>query len=435
MKHQIRSLLYKDLMVEPNERIAVLWSFMYFFCLLSGYFILRPIRDEMGIINGANKIQWLFTGTFLVMLLLIPLFGFLTRKFTIRKVLVISYWFFIINIIVFYICFVLIGKTQFLAICFFIWLSVFNLFVVSLFWSFMSDIYSSKTSKKVFGFIAAGGSFGALFGPMLSSFLVVNTSIENLLIIALLFLLMALFSVKKIIKIKGNTSKKNSNRFDKQLVLKQNFWKQIQEASKSRYIISIVVFILLYTAVSTILYFEQAHILEQTIKESNERVLYFSRVDLATNSIAITLQFLFTGRIIRKYKLAFTLAIVPLCIGLGFLIISVNTSLIVIAALIIMHRAGNFSLLKPSREILYTVCTKEEKYRIKNIIDTVIYRGGDALTGWIFMLFVSFGFGLSIIALLAIPVALLWSFTGYKLGVKQLLKEKELSLKNRYDDR
>ena len=196
----------------------------------------------------------------------------------------------------------------------------------------------------------------------------------------------------------------------------------------------IILFILLYTTISTILYFEQAHILEQTLTDSNERLMYFSRVDLITNSLAIAIQFLFTGRIIKKYKLSRALAIVPLCIGVGLLVISVNTSLLVIAVLLVLHRAGNFSLLKPSREVLYTVCTKEEKYRVKNIIDTVIYRGGDAMTGWLFMLLVSLGLGLSVIAALAIPLALLWSFTGYKLGVRQVIKEKALNLKTIHHD-
>ena len=186
----------------------------------------------MGIVNGANKMQWLFTGTFAAMLLLIPLFGYVTQKFAIKRVMVISYWFFMMNIVVFYIGFKLMGYTQILAISFFIWLSVFNLFVISLFWSFMSDVYISKTSKRVFGFIAAGGSLGALFGPFLSSFLIKSASIGNLLIVAFLFLSMALFSIKRIIRIRGDKGHIKAHGLDGHMVIKQRLWILIKDAAK-----------------------------------------------------------------------------------------------------------------------------------------------------------------------------------------------------------
>ena len=146
--------------------------------------------------------------------------------------------------------------------------------------------------------------------------------------------------------------------------------------------------------------------------------------------MAIAGQFLITNRLIKKFGLSVTLCSIPLLLAFGFLIISYNVSLLLIAVIIIIHRAGNFFLLKPSREILFTVCRKDEKYRAKNFIDTVVYRGGDAITGWFFTLCISLGFGLSAIAILAIPLALIWSFIGYKLGKKQVVKEKELILNN-----
>ena len=417
------------LMIRPNEQKLVSWSFIYFFCLLSGYFILRPLRDEMGIINGVNKMQWLFTGTFIAMLLVVPLFGFVTRKYPLKKVLSVSYLFFVSNLVLFYFFFAFSGKSSILASSFFIWLSVFNLFVVSLFWSFMADVFSSNASKRVFGIIAAGGSLGALVGPIIASFIVKNSSIKNLILIAICFLLGAIFSIKKITKLKvAKSNKRKGSQFSPTIVLKKNFWKELQKVFQSKYLLTIIGFILLYTAISTFLYFEQAHILENTIKQSDKRIVYFSNVDLITNVLAIGGQFLVTNRIIKRYGLAFALGSIPFLLAIGFVIVSYKLSLLVIAILIIIHRAGNFSILKPSREMLYTVCNKEEKYRAKNFIDTVVYRGGDALTGWIFTLFISLGFGLSIIALLAVPLVLLWSLTGYRLGKKQEIKEKQLIL-------
>ncbi len=414
-------------MIRPSERKLVFWSFIYFFCLLSGYFILRPLRDEMGIINGANKMQWLFTGTFITMLLIVPLFGYITKKYTISKMLVISYVFFILHILLFYFLFKSAGTSKLLAISFFIWLSVFNLFVVSLFWSFMVDVYSSESSKRVFGIIAAGGSTGALVGPIISSVMATSLSVENLLLVAAAFLVIALMAIKKIIVIKRNKPDfGHTQSFDPKNLFEHKFWLDLKKGLSSKYILKIILFIILYTSISTILYFEQAHSIENTIKKSSERLLYFSRIDLITNGMTITGQFLCTNRIIKKYGLSMALASIPFLVGLGFMVISFKLSLTFIAVLIIIHRVGNFSLLRPSREILFTVCSKEEKYRVKNFIDTVVYRGGDALTGWIFAMFLSLGFGLSVIAILAVPVALLWSFTGHRLGKEQMTKEKKL---------
>lgn len=435
MNVYFNTIVSKVIMVKPEEQKLVLWSFIYFFCLLSGYFILRPLRDEMGIVNGAHNMQWLFTGTFIAMLLIVPIFGFVTRTYSLKRVLLVSYAFFIINLLLFYVLFVVNGKSNILAATFFIWLSVFNLFVVSLFWSFMADVFSSKSSKRTFGIIAAGGSVGALTGPIIAQSIAVNLPIENLILIAVFFLVITLFAILKISSIKKVENPiKSLMTFNPELVLQRDFWKVLKEAFKSKYIVGIVLFIMLYTSVSTILYFQQAYVIEDTITQGKERIVYFSRVDLIINALTIFGQVLITNRLIKKYSLAIALSSIPLLLALGFLIVSYNTSLLFIAVLIIIHRTGNFSILRPSREVLYTVCTKEEKYRVKNFIDTVVYRGGDALTGWIFTLIISLGFGLSVIALLAVPLVLIWSFTGYKLGKKQLEKEQGLtSIKYNYD--
>ncbi len=417
-------IYHQILMLKPKETKLVLWSFFYFFCLLSGYFLLRPLRDEMGIINGANRMQWLFTGTFVCMLLLAPIFGYFTKKFAMRHVIMGSYLFFIINLFIFYLCFVFTGKSGLLASIFFIWLSVFNLFVVSLFWSLMADVFSSKSSKRTFGIVAAGGSLGALTGPLLSQYITMYFAMEYLILMAMAFLgftIMAIYKITELKDIKGFS--RAVHPFNTEFKLQRKYWKSLLAALKSRYILGIVLFILMYTSVSTILYFEQAHIIEDSVSESTERLLYFSRVDFATNSLTLVAQFFVTNRVIKKFGLSATLAIVPILLAIGFFVLSAKLNLICIAALIVLHRAGNFSLLKPSREILFTVCSKEEKYRVKNFIDTAVYRGGDALMGWLFTLFLTLGFGLSAIALLAIPIVIMWAFLGFKLGRKQLKKE------------
>ncbi|MGW9686442.1 NTP/NDP exchange transporter [Flagellimonas sp. 2504JD1-5] len=396
---------------------------------MCSYFILRPLRDEMGIVNGAVNMQWLFTGTFIAMLCIVPIFALLTAKISIKKVLLFSYSFFLATIFLFYVLFDLIGITKTIAISFFIWLSVFNLFVVSLFWSFMADVFSGPAAKRFFGIIAAGGSLGALTGPLIVNYLGQQASMGPLLLAAAFFLFMSLCCIFLILVLskKDNDAKITAS---KGLNTKRLF-AAIHNISKSRYLLSIVLFILLYTTISTVLYFEQAHIVERTLTERSQRLSYFSNIDFTVNTIAIIGQLLLTGNIIKKFGLARVLASIPFLMGLGLFLLGANSSLWVIAVLMVLHRAGNFMLLRPSREVLYTVTSLEEKYKAKNFIDTAVYRGGDALIGWLFAGLLAIGWGLGAIAFLAIPLSFLWSFIGHNLGKQQYKKEKTLTLNNK----
>lgn len=407
------------LLIEPSERPKVIWACFYFFVLLASYFVLRPIRDEMGILNGASNMQWLFTGTFLSMLAIVPVFGILTRKYAIAKVLRVSYLFFIVNIAVFYILFRYKLYLDLLPIVFFIWLSVFNLFAVSLFWSFMVDMFTTEQSKRLFGIIAVGGSLGAILGPLLTQSLIGLLGVENLFLLAMILLCLVLWSLFRLQGMSG-LSKDSVSPGDVKttvpLLKSESILSAIKMVWSSPYLQKLVLFMVLYTSVSTFLYFEQAHIVEDAIPDSAARVIYFSRIDLVTNIFAISGQLFLTNRLIRKFGLAITLCTVPVLIGMGFLLLSKAPVLLVIGSLMILHRAGNFILLRPGREMLYTVCNRKEKYLAKNFLDTAVYRGGDALSGWAFAGLVSLGFGLSWIALIAVPLIGLWSYTGFRLG-------------------
>ena len=414
-------ILERMLLLKQAERKSVLLSFLLFFSLLCSYFILRPIRDEMGIRNGAENMQWLFTGTFLVMLLIVPVFAQLNRRYSPFRLLLFCYAFFLVNILFFYSLFRLEIGIQVLPIVFFIWISVFNLFVVSLFWSFMADVFSSRHSKRLFGIIAAGGSLGAIAGPIISTQLSQYMDVMEMLLVASLLLLMGILCMTGLnayLKTEGhplhsrNQSQQKGTLFD-----------AVSNTFKSNYLLGIVTFVLLYTSISTFLYFEQAHLLEASGLNSEQRIAYFAKVDLAVNSLAIIGQLLFTARIIQKIGLAFTMAIVPLLVSIGLLTMGFKLSLVLIAGLLIVHRAGNFFLMRPSKEILFTVTPHEQKYQAKNFIDTTIYRGGDAVTGWLFAGLTSLGLGLSKIALVAVPLALLWSYNGYRLGQEHMKKE------------
>jgi AAA family ATP:ADP antiporter len=429
MKHTIVSK-FQELWHHPKrgEYKLVVLSSSFFFCLLCAYFILRPLRDEMGIENGAVNMQWLFTGTFLAMVCLVPIFGFLVSKNSIKNLMIYVYTFFLANLLVFYYFFETHGPSRILAIIFFIWLSVFNLFIVSLFWSFMADVFHSLAAKKFFGIIAAGGSLGALTGPAIARGLSGWASFATLLLAGCFFLGVGLCCVLWILKLSPH-----KNHFKQE---KQNFkgsasaiFEGVQQITKSSYLMGIVGFILLYTSISTILYFQQAHLVEQTLLESTERIRYFSNIDLTVNGIAIFGQFFLTARIIRRIGLSFVLASIPFVMGLGLVFLGFHPALGIVAMLMVLHRAGNFTLLRPGREILFTVTSTSEKYKAKNCIDTAVYRGGDALVGWAFSGLVALGWGLGAIAFLAIPLAFLWSFLGFKLGNQHLEKENIVPLK------
>lgn len=430
MKQYFNTSVFLPLKKLSNKELNLIaHSFLYFFCLLCCYFILRPLRDEMGIINGAINMQWLFTGTFVAMLCIAPIFSLLVSKNSIKRVLLFSYSFFIGNILLFYLLFEGFGISRVVAISFFIWLSVFNLFVVSLFWSFMADVFSSKSSKRFFGIIASGGSLGALTGPVIANHLSSKFPISILLLVAAFFLIAALLCILGILKL--SDKKQHFNKvIQTNTVNVKRLFEGVQNIMKSPYLLGIVAFVLLYTSISTVLYFEQAHIVEEVLTKSTERIRYFSSIDFRVNAIAIIGQFFFAGSIIKKSGLSIVLASIPFIMGVGLIVLGLNPSLSVIAMLMVVHRAGNFMLLRPSKEILFTVSSFEDKYKSKNFIDTAIYRGGDALVGWLFAGLVALGWGLGAIAFLAIPISFLWSFIGYRLGKQPLKQENVLTLNN-----
>ena len=430
-KSDSSKLIEKFTSIKSSELKIVFWSFVYFFMLLASYFILRPLRDEMGIANGASNMQWLFSGTFVVMLIIVPIFGYITSKFKIGSVLTFSHLFFIINISLFYYLFKVNLFTNTLPVVFFIWLSVFNLFAISLFWSFMVDIFTSKQSKRLFGIISAGGSLGAILGPLISTFLSNKIGVNNMFLIAIILLCCSLIALQMVIHIQKKikvSNKSTSNYFKNTLLTRATLFNAIKLVMASKYLKGLVFFIILYATTSTFLYFEQANIIERSVESSSERVQYFSTVDLITNTIAIFGQFFLTCRIIKQFGLSLSLSLIPYLIAIGFIILSTNTTLIIIAILLIVHRAGNYILLRPGREILYTVCNREEKYKAKNFIDTAVYRGGDAISGWFFAGLISLGYELSIIAVIAVPFIILWGYIGFNLGKKQVVSQEKIHI-------
>ena len=403
----------------PGELPALAWSFLYFFCLLCGYYVLRPVRDEMGIAGGIANLPWLFTGTFVAMLAMVPLFGWVTARFPRRVMLPAIYWFFIANLLLFFLLMKITVSPEAVAQAFFIWVSVFNLFVVSVFWSFMVDLWSNEQGKRLFGLIAAGGSAGALAGPALTAALVVPLGIANLLLVSALFLGVAVFCIHRLLPRGDPEARLAPKQDNKDAEIGGSIWAGIRTVLTSGYLLGACLYILLFSALFTFLYFEQARIIAATIESSAERTQLFALIDLAVNLLALVLQAFVAGRLLGWIGVAGTLALLPALSVVGFVLVGAAPVLGVIVAFQIVRRAGEYAIAKPARELLFSVLDRERKYKAKNFIDTVVFRGSDAASGWLLTGLTTLGLGVVTLAAAAVPVALTWLATAWLLGKRQ----------------
>ncbi|MBA2352641.1 MAG: MFS transporter [Burkholderiales bacterium] len=415
---------------KPHEIQGVLWSFAYFFCLLCSFYLLRPLREEMGIQAGVDNLKWAFSATFGAMLLAVPLYGWAATRYARAKLLPLVYLFFIVNLLVFY---ALLKNgiappplPHMVPLAFFIWVSVFNLFVVSVFWSFMADIYDSEQAGRLFGFIAAGGTLGAIAGPALAAALA-SASPLNLLLIAAALLSLALVCIQRLSRWSTLAAAPGAAPAIRGAALGGSIWGGITSLRKSRYLLGICLFIVLYTTLSTFLYFEQARIVADAYDEPKQRTALFALIDLAVNVLTLATQIFVTGRIVDRFGLPITLALIPALTAVGFAALGFAPVLAALVAFQIARRAGEYAIARPAREMLFTVVDREAKYKSKSVIDTVVYRGGDAAAGWLFSAIAAAGASLAAIAWIAVPVSAIWMVTGYGLGIAARTKARQQS--------
>jgi ATP:ADP antiporter, AAA family len=324
--------------VEEKEQRALAWSFAYFFCLLSSYYVLRPVRDEMGIQAGVQNMQWLFTGTFLAMLAIVPLFGWIATRFPRRRMLLLVYWFFAVTLLAFFGLFKSAIATALVAGAFFIWVSVFNLFVVSVFWSFMADLFDHQQAKRLFGIISAGGSAGAIVGPALTAGLAPVLGAVNLLPVSAFFLVLAIVCVHRLVAHADPSQSAAGS--DQRLAA--GVLAGVRLIGGSPFLICICLYMLLYTTLSTFLYFEQARIVEETMSLSADRTRLFASMDLAVNVLTLLGQTVFTGRWVTRFGLTAALAAIPLLTLLGFIALALFAGLPVLVGFQVVRRAGDF---------------------------------------------------------------------------------------------
>ncbi len=410
--------LAKVVDLRPGEARALCWSFGYFFCLLAGYYVLRPLRDEMGIAGGVRNLPWLFTATFLAMLAAVPVFGAVVANLPRRRFIPLVYHFFVANIAIFWLLLTFdVAKVE-VARVFFVWISVFNLFAVSVFWSFMADLFASEQGKRLFGFIAAGGSAGALLGPALTVGLAVPLGPVNLLVVAMLLLEAAVLCASRLetaaSQLKAEVRSPAAP--PEAAGLGGGWLAGIAMLLRSPYLAGIALWVALLSLAGTFLYFQQANIVAAASDDPAVRTRIFATIDLAIAILTILVQCLATGRLITRFGAGPAAAFLPMVFCLGFLVLAATPALWVVIAFQAAQRAANFAISNPAREVLFTVLAREEKYKAKNVIDIVVFRGGDAASGWLFAALRGAGMDLGAISLATVPVTAAWLALALALG-------------------
>jgi AAA family ATP:ADP antiporter len=404
----------------PSEMRALGWSWLYIFAVLSSYYILRPIRDEMGVAGGVENLPWLFTGTLLGMLAVNPPFAALVASLPRMRFIALTYRFFIANLLIFALLLYAATGAQNIWIgrVFFIWTSVFNLFVVSIFWAVMVDVFDSEQGKRLFGFIAAGATLGGIMGSSLTAALASHVASTMLLIFSALLLEVAIFSARHLARLSGALQATPAAPSDERPI-GGSALAGVVHAFKSPYLANVGAYVLLFTITSTFLYFQQAEIARQSFADRGARTAFFARIDLWVNILTFGAQLFFTARVLQAIGVGVTLALLPGLSVIGFSSLALAPSMTVLVLYQVLRRAGNFAFARPTREVLFTVVEREDKYKAKSFIDTVVYRTGDQLGAWSYAGLGLIGLGMAGISLVAVPLSLLWLCNSLWLGWRQ----------------
>lgn len=417
--------------VRPEEVQILFWCWLYIFAVLSSYYIMRPIRDQMGVAGGVQNLQWLFTGTLLGMVAVNLPFAYLVKTLPRQRFIPLTYRFFALNIILFAALLYLAdaAETVWIGRVFFIWVSVYNLFVVSIFWQLNVDLFSPEQGKRLFGFIAAGATIGAIWGSALTASLARLVSPIVLLVGAAVLLEIAVFAVGRLSRLSpslsgtaGRVGEEGGER-----PIGGGILAGITRALGSPYLASVSLFILLFAISSTFLYFQQAGIVSHSFADRGAQTAFFATIDLLVNTLTLGLQLFLTGRILAWLGVALALSFLPLLTALGFGALALAPTLSAIAVFQVLRRAGDYAIARPTREVLFTVIPREDRYKAKSFIDTFIYRLGDQFGAWSVAGLRWLGAGAVELALVAIPIALLWLVNALWLGRRQEKRAREAS--------
>jgi ATP:ADP antiporter, AAA family len=394
------------------ELRAVVVAFALFFLLFASYFMLRPVRETFGIAGGVDNLQWLYLGTFVGALVAVPLFGWLSARVSRARLVPITYAFSAAVMFGFAAELWADPDNVWVGRAFYIWLSVFNLFVISIAWSLMADVFSPEQARRLFARIAAGASLGGLTGPLLSGLLVEPVGHAGLLAISTVLLLSTLLCVAYLLRWRARYGNRQEPAAQP---IGGGIWAGLTTIAGSRYLLMIALFVIALTSVSTFLYFEQARIVEATFPDRTRQTQVFAAIDTAVQAATILIQLFVTGQIAKRLGLTALLTIVPVLMMLGFGLLAMAASFPVLAAVMFVRRVGEYALVRPGREMLFAPVDPEIKYKTKNAIDTAVYRGGDLVSAWLNTAIVAIGSSAAA-ALGGVLIAALWGLLGLGIG-------------------
>ena len=410
------ALIKSAALIEQKELKSVVLSFLAVFILMAAYYMLRPVRDAMASDWSNTEISVLWNIQFFLSLAVVAIYGAAVSRIKLRYLVPAVYGFFSLSFISFFLGGSLISDPVLLDKGFYLWVSLFSLFHLSVFWSFMADLFSREQSKRLFGIITVGASAGAILGPLIAS-IVAQTVGANVLMPAAAFIMLIplpiIFYLQHLKRVELDNGKLAVD--PSTLKIGGNPLEGFKQFFSSPFLIGIAVFILLYTAISSFAYFEQTNLLRAFDRDQRTQIL--ANLALVVNVLTFALGFFATSRLTTRLGMPITLALVPAFMCAALLVLAFAPILTVLLALQVARQAGNYGITRPAREMLFTCISQESRFKAKPVVDVVIYRGGDAVWSSAFALLTDgIGFGIAAMAAIGAGLAAVWAATGFALG-------------------
>jgi len=402
--------------IESNEIKATFLSFAFVFILMAAYYLLRPVRDAMASDWTDAEVSFLWTLNFFISTAIVAIWGFAISRISFNKLVPSIYTFFAASFVFFYFATQSVGDRVLVDKGFYLWVSVFALFHISVFWSFMTEIFNKEQAKRLFAVIAAGASLGAIVGPLLSGVLANSVGVDAMMLISAVMLMIPIPIIVYLARLKQTELGNATVAVDIEKVkIGGNPLGGFRDFFTNPYLLGIGIFIILYTGIGSFVYFEQKNLLAEFTRE--ERTSIYGYRDAVVNTLTYLLAFFLTGRLVTRLGMPVALAAVPVVLIFGMMVLSFSPVLMMAVAMHVTLRAGNYGLTRPAREMLFTLVSREDRFKAKPVIDIVAYRGGDVIMGWFFtLLSTGLGMGLAAIAAIGAGIAAIWAYVGYRLG-------------------
>ena len=399
--------------IEPREMRAVIAAFFLFFFMWAGYFAVRPVRETIGTLIGREQLADIWIVTAIASVLIIPLYGAVVARF--RRSVFLPWTYGVVAVVLALVGAALQGDQINMAAgrFFYVFISIVNLFLISMFWSFLLELFDSGQTKRLFGVIAAGGSAGALAGPTVSALSVAHIGNSGVLFLGAAFFVAAIVCQRLLLR--EWTERASASASDERPI-GGSLFAGVSLILRSPYLLGIALFVVLISTVNTLLYFEQLRLVEINFPNVSNRTQVFASLDGVVQGLTLLSQIFLTGRIAQKFGVVALITFVPLLMVFGFLALAASGAFSVLAVVFVLRRACEYAFVRPGREMLWAPLDKETKYKAKNTIDVPVYRGADALAAQVNNAVAGAGFGVASVAYLGAGVALLWMLSGWWLG-------------------